>query len=92
MEDRTDNGDLLGILSHLLLEHRALKALLREDASGLTRDVLRLTNSPRVREDVQRALHELRAYLQSAQFDEHAVALLSDVLKRSCVLEAVQPL
>lgn len=92
MEGRTDSGDLLRILSHLLLEHRALRAILSEDASGLKGDVLHITNSPKVREDVRRALHELTAYLQSAQFDEHAVALLSGVLKWSCILEMVKPL
>jgi hypothetical protein len=60
-----------------------MRALLREDGSGLKADGLRLANSPKVRDDVRHELNELDAYLLSAHFDEHAVALLTDVVKGS---------
>jgi len=92
MADKTGIAYLPRILGHLLLEHRAMRALLREDESDLRAAVLRLTNSPKVRADVQRELNELGACLQSAPLDEHAIALLSGVLERAIVLQGVRPL
>lgn len=92
MADKTDNERLLAILSRLLLEHQAMRALLEEDGRGWRGSAAHHCGQLRVRQSIQDRLHELSDALQCSPASANTIPLLTKVLEQSIVLRGVMPL
>jgi hypothetical protein len=92
MADKTGIDDLLSILSHLLLEHQAMRVMLEADGPSWTRPAIRYCAQPHVRHQLHDKLRELADALQQSKAHEPVFALLTEVLEQSVVLQGVVPL
>ena len=81
--DKKNIARLLPTLRRICLEHRALKALLKDNGPSWKADVLQFQRQTTPELAVDKQLHELSAFLQSGQPDADGTQKLMGALAKT---------